>query len=256
MGFGISSTVWLAQDLRYVSYVEYNSTDAHTARKHQHVCLKVSTCDINNEHEFSMLRRLNETNPRHSGYAHVRVAYDRFQISREAGRHSVLVLRPTWESLKDLLRRNPTHRFTPALLKGALLQIFTALDYLHNECHIVHTDIKADNILQSIEDPSILKAFTQAELKQPSPRKSIHGYTIYASKPFDLPKRFGNVLLSDFGSAVSGEKSQDHDIQPDVYRCPEVMLNMPWNYPADIWNVGVMVISSTLTYHFIEADAM
>lgn len=44
-----------------------------------------------------------------------------------------------WDSFRDLLRRNPTHRFTPELLKAGLVQIFLALDYLHTECKLVHT---------------------------------------------------------------------------------------------------------------------
>ncbi|PSK42124.1 hypothetical protein B9Z65_4038 [Elsinoe australis] len=114
-------------------------------------------------------------------------------------------------------------------------------DLLSPDLTEVHTDIKADNILQSIEDQSILEAFTQAELKQPSPRKVIDEYTVYASRSLGLPKSFGNSVLSDVASAVAGDEQHDHDIQPDVYRSPEVMLNMPWSYPADIWNVGVMI---------------
>ena len=146
-----------------------------------------------------------------------------------------------WDSFKDLLLRNPSRRFTPPLLKGGLIQIFRALDYLHNECKLIHTDIKADNILQEIEDHSILDKFTDMELNHPSPRKDVQGVTVYASRSFELPKVFGGAVLSDFGSAVSGVALQHHDAQPNVYRYPEVMLKTPWSYPVDIWNVGVMV---------------
>lgn len=256
LGFGISSTVWLAKDLKWEHRPRSCNLDTDFRRAHRHVTLKIYTRESDNNDEFRILKRLSEANNKHKGYAHVRAAHDKFQINREGGDHFALVLKPTWESFKDLLLRNPSRRFTPALLKAGLMQIFQALDYLHNECHIVHTDIKADNILQSIEDPSILEAFTQAELKQPSPRKVIDEYTVYASRSLDLPKSFGNSVLSDFGSAVAGDEQHDHDIQPDVYRSPEVMLNMPWSYPADIWNVGVMVIYSILEHRFIEADAM
>jgi len=92
-----------------------------------------------------------------------------------------------------------------------------------------------------IEDQGILDAFVDAELTSPSPRKIIDGNPIYASRQFGLPKEYGKVVLSDFGSAVRGDTPQVHDAQPDVYRCPEVMLGMQWSYPADIWNVGAMV---------------
>ncbi|KAJ5723212.1 hypothetical protein N7488_001247 [Penicillium malachiteum] len=131
-----------------------------------------------------------------------------------------------WESFRDLLYRNPNHRFTEDLLKSGLMQIFLALDYLHTECKLVHTGIKSDNILQEIEDNLILENFTQAELKSPSPRKIVNGLPIYASRRFDLPNVFGRAVLSDFRSAVQGNERRNHDAQPNVYRSPEVMLKL------------------------------
>jgi len=102
-------------------------------------------------------------------------------------------------------------------------------------------DIKADNILIEIDDQDILDSFVNAELEFPSPRKTVDGVPVYVSRQFDLPKKFGLVVLSDFGSAVRGDEKRTHDAQPNVYRCPEVMLKTEWSYPADIWNVGAMV---------------
>jgi serine/threonine-protein kinase SRPK3 len=92
-----------------------------------------------------------------------------------------------------------------------------------------------------IEDNSIITAFINAEQDHPSPRKEVGGYTIYASRSFDLPKSIGEPVLSDFGSAVSGDIAHDEDVQPDVYRSPEVCLQIPWSYSIDIWNIGVLV---------------
>ncbi|KAN0072476.1 Protein kinase-like domain containing protein [Elaphomyces granulatus] len=146
-----------------------------------------------------------------------------------------------WESFRDLLFRNPEHRFSEDLLKAGLMQVFLALDYLHTECKLVHTDIKSDNILQEIEDVSILDSFAKAEMEHPSPRKFINSIPVYASRRFELPRKFGKAVLSDFGSAVRGDERRNHDAQPNVYRSPEVMLEAEWSYPIDIWNVGVMV---------------
>lgn len=104
-----------------------------------------------------------------------------------------------------------------------------------------NVDIKADNILIEIEDQDILEAFVDAEMTSPSPRKVVDGKPIYATHQFGLPKEYGRAVLGDFGSAVRGDKPQIHDAQPDIYRCPEVMLKTEWSYPADIWNVGAMV---------------
>lgn len=160
---------------------------------------------------------------------------------RDAIEHHCLVQKPMWDSWKDLLRRNPAERFTEALLKAGLQQVLLALDFLHTECHLVHTDIKSDNILQEIADKGILDAFVNAEMAAPSARKVVNGHTIYRSRQFGLPEEFGDAVLGDLGSAVKGDEKRNHDAQPDVYRSPETMLNIEWSYPVDIWNVGCMI---------------
>ncbi|KAF2027039.1 kinase domain-containing protein [Setomelanomma holmii] len=230
LGFGVTSTVWLARDLQQVSI-----------RRHAYTTLKVFTREGMDEDEYNMYNILSKGNASHPGYNHVRTALDLFTIPRQGGDHRCLVQKPMWDSFKDLLNRNPAHRFTDELLKAGLSQVFLALDYLHTEAKIIHTDIKADNILIEIEDQGILKAFVDAEMTSPSPRKVVDGKPIYATRQFGLPKEYGRVVLGDFGSAVRGDKPQIHNAQPDVYRCPEVMLKTEWGYPADIWNVGAMV---------------
>lgn len=94
-----------------------------------------------------------------------------------------------------------------------------------------------------IADNDILEAFVKAELETPSARKTVDGMTIYASRTFDRPKRFGKAVLGDFGSAARGDEKLRHLAQPNIYRSPEVMLKAEWSYPIDVWNVGCMVYS-------------
>lgn len=101
--------------------------------------LKTYTREEENQDEFHIYQQLNQGSSWHPGYAHIRKALDIFTIPRSGGDHLCLVQKPMWESFRDLLYRNPCHRFTEDLLKAGLIQVFLALDYLHTECKLVHT---------------------------------------------------------------------------------------------------------------------
>jgi len=93
--------------------------------------------------------------------------------------------------------------------------------------------------MNGIKDKSVLADFEKAELEHPSPRKILKDRVICRSRA--LPLTTGMPVLCDFGEAVLGDAEHEHDIMPDAYRAPEVILGMKWSYEIDIWNVGVMV---------------
>lgn len=43
-----------------------------------------------------------------------------------------------------------------------LLQVLQGLDYLHSKCKIIHTDIKPENILLTVNEPYIKKMAAEA----------------------------------------------------------------------------------------------
>ena len=108
---------------------------------------------------------------------------------------------------------------------------------------ISHADIKATNIMLTIDDESMLADFEKAEREEPSLRKVIDANrTIYTSRELRLPKKglWGEPVLCDFGQARIGRVHQG-DIQPEVYKAPEVLFEMEWSHQVDIWNVGALV---------------
>ena len=92
-----------------------------------------------------------------------------------------------------------------------------------------------------IHDDSVFTDFEEKEMKNPCPRKEVDGRMIYSSRELRMPKEWGAPVLCDFGSAIYGEGEHLEDIQPDIYRAPEVILEYPWTYNVDIWNAGCMV---------------
>ncbi|KAL2838560.1 kinase-like domain-containing protein [Aspergillus pseudoustus] len=179
---------------------------------------------------------------KHPGCKAIRSLIDSFHIDGPEDKHQCLVHPPLFESVWELLHRNPIQRLPKAVLAFTLRQVFLALDYLHTECQVIHTDIKANNIMFELADDSVFAKFEQDELQDPSPRKELDGRTIYLSRDLEMiPGKLGAPVLCDFGSAVAGGIEHTEDVQPDIYRAPEVILEVPWSYSIDIWNVGCMI---------------
>ncbi|TDL14150.1 kinase-like protein [Rickenella mellea] len=179
----------------------------------------------------------------HPGRMAVRSLLDPFDVDGPDGKHRCLVHPPLWDNVLTFLHRNPLRRLPPLVLALVLERLFLALDFLHTECRIAHTDIKAENIMFGMADDSVFSDFEEEELRSPYPRKELDGRTIYLTRDFRLPKEVCAPVLCDFGSAVplDGETEHREVIQPKVYRAPEVILEAPWTYSVDIWNAGCMV---------------
>ncbi|EXK83274.1 CMGC/SRPK protein kinase [Fusarium oxysporum f. sp. raphani 54005] len=229
LGFGASSTVWLARDL--------------DGRRHVALKLFINSQSMGQQldNELEMYKRISAASSKHPGRSAVRELLDSFDVAGPDGSHRCLVHPPLWESIWTFLNRNPVGRLPPVVLAVTLRRLFLALDYLHTECEVIHTDIKGDNIMFGIYDDSVFTAFEEEELSDPTPRKEVDGRTIYISRELRKPKDYGAPVLCDFGSAVPGDVEHCEDIQPDIYRAPEVILQAPWSYKVDIWNAGCMI---------------
>lgn len=192
--------------------------------------------------ELDVYKRIEKSPRHHPGRRAVRNSLDSFHVDGPSGRHICLVHPPLWESLLNIKHRNDVGRLPAEVLALVLKRLFHALMLLHEECHVVHTDIKEANILLGA-DSSVLAEFEAEELNKPSPRKEVDGSIIYQTRRLGMPRNFGAPVLCDFGSAVPLDDGREHleDIQPDVYRAPEVILDIPWTYSVDIWNVGCIV---------------
>lgn len=92
-----------------------------------------------------------------------------------------------------------------------------------------------------VSEQSIFAAYEEAEREDPTPFKSIGDRRIYCSRTLEHPKTAVFPVLTDFGNAQVDSPDNNDDCQPWPYRAPEVILEMPWSYQIDIWNVGVLV---------------
>ncbi|KAL1386112.1 kinase-like domain-containing protein [Phyllosticta capitalensis] len=230
LGFGAFSTVWLARDLSACQYVALKLSIHSEAMGYML------------DNELKVYNSIASTSEDCLGRSAVRPLLDTFNVEGPAGQHRCLVHPPFWESVEATRYRNPILRLPKPFVAFVLKRVFEALDFLHTQCHVAHTDIKEANMLLGA-DESIFRDFEQRELDAPCPRKEVDGRIIYLTRELNIPKEIREPVLCDFGSALPlGDGVERHeDIQPNIYRAPEIILGIPWTYSVDMWNVGCVV---------------
>ncbi|EHK19632.1 uncharacterized protein TRIVIDRAFT_193504 [Trichoderma virens Gv29-8] len=186
LGFGAGSTVWLAENLRFI---------------------KIAALDTVSSREMTCWKLITTTNPSHEGLSFLRTPVDQFQLEGPEGMHLCLVYEPMRETLFQLQQRARRQRLALPLFKLFIYCLLEALDYLHTECHIIHADIKDDNIMVTIENDTILTDFVDSQSKAPQAMhiREEDDRAIYLSK-------------EDFGP-----------------------LRCPWSYSVDIWSLGLLM---------------
>ncbi|KAG5305374.1 protein kinase [Histoplasma capsulatum G186AR] len=238
LGWGTSSTVWLAQDLHQWRWLP-----------RRYVTVKVSTNNYADkksaETELHTTEHITRANPQHVGHDFVRTLLDSFKLCGPHGTHVCLVFHPLREPLWIFKQRFRNDVIPSDILKLIAQMVLQGLEYLHSECHIIHTDLKSDNILIALRDESLLDIIARDEFEHPLPQKVLEDRIIYLSRNgFGLQtKGIGRPVITDFGLAVRGDVPHlyYHTIQADDYRAPEVILTSGWSYSADIWNLGVLL---------------
>ncbi|KAJ5159177.1 uncharacterized protein N7500_008828 [Penicillium coprophilum] len=213
LGWGTTSTVWLVRDLQMNDYLTLK-------------LFALNTCD---KEESELYDRMKQGNQQHPGWARVRKKLGELTIPQKIGwrEHLGILQAPLGESLLDIQNRSAGERLDKLTIQSAIYQMLLALDYLHTECKIINTDMTLDR-------------YVQDEIESPTPRKTVSGYTVYRSRPLEPASQLGKIELGDFGSAEQGDiPHKGQLIQPPIYRAPEVILEKQWNYPVDIWNLGI-----------------
>ncbi len=134
-------------------------------------------------------------------------------------KHYCLVFEPLGMSLYDLQQLIKRRPFSLDSIRTVARDIFQALEFLHEQCSIVHTDLKVENVL-----------FQERSAAPQEPASY-------------------RVKLIDFGGATvikPDKKPPTSVINTRQYRSPEVTLRIGWGFPSDIWSAGCILMELLL----------
>lgn len=198
------------------------------------------------QQEIIINEHIKKTASLHAGRDALHIISEAFELNTDRSKHYCLLSAPVQMTLDDLLQNAKAHdaSLDLTILRVVIHRLLLALSYLHDEAGVLHTDLKPDNIFLSLKDYAALSKFEDEERRCPSFRKNIdERLSIYQSRAMPLPKEAGVFQLGDFGQAIVVDKHPTcmQDIQPPLYRAPEVVMRTQWSLKADVWNLGCLV---------------
>ncbi|KAG0690166.1 serine/threonine protein kinase, CMGC group [Pichia californica] len=237
LGWGHFSTVWLAWDsinLRHVAIKIVRSSPNY------------SEAAID---EITILETINSKNNFHEGKKHIVKLLDHFIHKGPNGNHVCMIFEVLGENMLNLLIRykdfqnfrqseidkiiqigenekrmsvhlsniHDLHILSESygglpltLVKQISKQILLALDYLHRECGIIHTDIKPENILVEIHDVEKLVQLLEFERKSKKLNKILdkrhndHSFCLYHTNSY-------NIAQSSFSSSSINNNNNNNN---------------------------------------------
>ncbi|WAO96782.1 Protein kinase domain-containing protein [Fusarium falciforme] len=237
LGYGSSSTIWLARDLE----------------DHQYVALKVYIHNSVEHRELPFYEHLNTVLPtsKHVGADNVRKLLASFEVSGPHGNHIVLALQVSQMSLRDMDTVFMKDRgFEEDFVKSALSKSFSKLliSFIQRlKSSTLSLDIHPGNLLLGLEDNSLFKKLEDNEFSNPVPRKELPGRNIYFSR---LMKPKAWDLLE--GRTLFSARKEDGSFSDGVHLSefiaalgppPAQLLNRHRERAREYWNEDCISVS-------------
>jgi len=145
--------------------------------------------------------------------------------------HMCLIFELLGLSVFDFLKENNYHPYPLEQVRHVIYQLCHSVKFLH-ECRLTHTDLKPENILFTSSDWEI---------------------SYNARKRKDVRKvKSTEVRLIDFGSATFDWEHHSKVVSTRHYRAPEVILELGWSQPCDVWSVGCIMFELYLGFTLFQ----
>ncbi|XP_041361818.1 uncharacterized protein LOC121377793 isoform X2 [Gigantopelta aegis] len=175
--------------------------------------------------EINVLEKLREKD-RESKYLCVRML-DWFDYHG----HICLAFEMLGLSVFDFLKDNNYAPYPLEQVRHMSYQMCYAVHFLH-ENQLTHTDLKPENIL-----------FVSSDFDE-----------IYNARKRRNEKRIKNtdIRLIDFGSATFDHEHHSTIVSTRHYRAPEVILELGWSQPCDVWSIGCIMFELYTGYTLFQ----
>lgn len=161
LGWGHFSTVWLCWDLKSSQFVAIKVMKASSHYK------EVA------EDEIDILRHIRQKDPPNVGRQHVITLLDDFTIHSINGVHDCMVFEVLGDNLLKLIIKSDYVGIPLENVRTIIRQTLLGVEYLHQQCGIIHTDFKPENILLEVDNISLqklaFKAFYRIHNQVPLP---------------------------------------------------------------------------------------
>ncbi|BDD57541.1 hypothetical protein MAP00_002895 [Monascus purpureus] len=154
--------------------------------------------------------------------------------------HICIVTDLLGQSVFDFLKGNGFVPFPSTQIQNFARQLFTSVAFLH-DLNLIHTDLKPENILL------VSNAYQTFTYNRTIPSSS-HATSRNARQRRVLLN--SEIRLIDFGSATFDDEYHSSVVSTRHYRAPEIILNLGWSFPCDIWSIGCILVE------FFTGDAL
>ncbi|XP_044765761.1 SRSF protein kinase 3-like isoform X2 [Coccinella septempunctata] len=145
LGYGHFSTVWLCENIANKEYVAVK------------VCKSATVFTAVAQDEIKLLQCTRDKNPDHPGSRNIVQMLDFFNCHSINGNHTAIAFEIMGPSLLHLIIQSDYQGIHIPGVKTIVRQVLEGLVYLHDECNIIHTDIKPENILIKVKDSYVKK---------------------------------------------------------------------------------------------------
>ncbi|XP_077017707.1 SRSF protein kinase 1 isoform X1 [Tamandua tetradactyla] len=150
LGWGHFSTVWLSWDIQGKKFVAMKVVKS--AEHYTETALD----------EIRLLKSVRDSDPNDPNREMVVQLLDDFKISGVNGTHICMVFEVLGHHLLKWIIKSNYQGLPLPCVKKIIQQVLQGLNYLHTKCRIIHTDIKPENILLSVNEQYIRRLAAEA----------------------------------------------------------------------------------------------